>query len=93
MVSQAKGPPPRKLEDLPVGSSTQTIILSSARPPVPHLGDAEKSAPATRGANVCARHCFGAPENRDKKRGLALYLQSPKSNPPAKEVYCDCTAR
>jgi hypothetical protein len=55
-----------------VGSSTQTIILSSPRPPAPHLGDAEKSVPAAGGANVFAYRGFVLPEKRSFLRNDAV---------------------
>ena len=52
-----------------MGSSTQIIILSSHRSPVPHLGDAEKSAPADAFDDASAERGFDVLENASKKEG------------------------
>lgn len=51
-----------------MGSSTQTIILSSPFPPVPHLGDVEKSAPADASSDASAGRSSGVPKNASKKK-------------------------
>jgi hypothetical protein len=53
-----------------LGSSTQIIILSSPRPLVPHLGEAERSMPADASSNAFAERGFCVPENASMKKGL-----------------------
>jgi hypothetical protein len=62
------------MEDLPVGSSTQTIILSSPRAPVEHLGDAEGEASAPL-ENAFVERGFVLPGNvyASKKMGLVTH--------------------